>query len=66
MHRNLPGLISQISGVMSDNGINVESMLNRSRKEYAYSVLDVDAIVPQEALTALSAIEGVIRVRAIV
>ena len=66
MHRNLPGLISQISGVMSDNGINVESMLNRSRKEYAYSVLDVDAVVPQEALTALSAIEGVIRVRAIV
>lgn len=66
MHRNLPGLISQISGAMSDVGINVESMLNRSRKEYAYSVLDIDAVVPQEALAALAAIDGVIRVRAIV
>ena len=66
LHKNLPGLIAQISGAMSDVGINVDSLLNRSKKENAYTVLDIDTVAPQSALDAISAIDGVIRVRAIV
>ena len=66
MHKNEPGLIAQISGVMSDAGINVESMLNRSRKELAYTALDIDSVASADVIAALTAVEGVIRVRCIV
>ena len=66
LHKNLPGLIAQISGAMSEVGINVDSLLNRSKKENAYTVLDIDTVAPQSALDAISAIDGVIRVRELV
>lgn len=66
LHKNEPGLIAQISAVMSEDKINVESMLNRSRKELAYSLLDVDSVVSDTVLADVAAIEGVIRVRSIV
>ena len=66
LHKNEPGLIAKISAVMSEDKINVESMLNRSRKELAYSVLDVDSVVSEAVLADVAAVEGVIRVRCIV
>ena len=66
LHKNEPGLIAQISAVMSEDKINVESMLNRSRKDLAYSILDVDSVVSDAVIADVAAIEGVIRVRSIV
>lgn len=65
LHRNVPHMLTQISGLVSAEGINIESMTNRSKKEYAYSILDVAEKPSKEALDKIRAIDGVIRVRSI-
>ncbi|MCL2488712.1 MAG: phosphoglycerate dehydrogenase [Oscillospiraceae bacterium] len=65
LHRNIPHMLSRTSGVLSAEGINIETMINKSRKEYAYTVLDVVNAPPDEALDKIRAIDGVIRVRQI-
>lgn len=59
IHKNVKTIISQISAALAD--LNIENMLNKSRGDYAYTMLDVDRPVPQEALEAVNAIDGVIR-----
>ena len=60
IHKNAKTIISQISAALSD--LNIENMLNKSKGDYAYTMLDVDSAVPAAALEAVSAVEGVIRV----
>ena len=60
IHKNAKTIISQISAALSD--LNIENMLNKSKGDYAYTMLDVDRAVPAAALEAVSAVEGVIRV----
>lgn len=60
IHKNAKTIISQISAALSD--LNIENMLNKSKGDYAYTMLDVDRAVPAVALEAVSAVEGVIRV----
>ena len=66
IHRNVPNMLTQISGLVSEKGINIETMLNKSKKNYAYTVLDIVADdVPGGLIDAIKAIEGVIRVRVV-
>ncbi len=65
MHRNVPSILSQISAEVSAEGINIDSMANRSRKEYAYTILDLPSLPTDAALSKIAAIDGVIRVRGI-
>ena len=60
IHKNAKTIISQISAALSD--LNIENMLNKSKGDYAYTMLDVDRAVPAAALETVSAVEGVIRV----
>lgn len=64
IHKNIPHMISQITGAMSGKGINIEKLLNESNKNYAYSILDV-LQVDEDAIKAIEAIDGVIKVRVI-
>ncbi len=65
LHRNIPAMLAQISTVISDAGINIDNMTNRSRKEYAYTVVDINGDISQDVLSAVQNIDGVIRVRKI-
>lgn len=65
LHRNVPNTLTQISGLVSAEGLNIESMTNRSKKEYAYSILDVAGAPSEATLDKIRAIDGVIRVRCI-
>ena len=65
LHANVPNMISQISGALADAGANIANLTNKARGEHAYTLIDTDAPVADEALGALRAIEGVRRVRAI-
>ncbi|MDD3693606.1 MAG: phosphoglycerate dehydrogenase [Oscillospiraceae bacterium] len=65
LHRNIPNMLAQISGVLSGAGINIESMVNRSKKDYAYTILDVVGDVGDELLDKIEGIDGVIRLRKI-
>ena len=64
-HKNGPAVISKITSVMGDAGINIEEMANKSRGDYAYSLLDTATPVSDDVVGKLSAIEGVIKVRVI-
>lgn len=60
---NVPNMLGQISTAMAQAGLNIHNMLNRSRGELAYTLVDVDSPVPAGVIEALSAIEGVLSVR---
>lgn len=60
---NVPNMVGQISTAMAQAGLNIHNMVNKSRGDVAYTVLDVDSAVPQGALDAIRGIEGVLAVR---
>ena len=62
---NVPNMLGQISTAMAHAGLNIHNMVNKSRGEMAYTLVDVDSPVPDALLAALSAIDGVLSVRAI-
>lgn len=64
-HKNVPAIISKLTSVMGDAGINIDSMDNKSRGDYAYSVLDTGAAITEDVAAKLSAIDGVIKVRVV-
>ena len=63
LHRNIPNMLTQISGVLAADGNNIETMTNRSKKDYAYTILDVVGDVAEASLDKIQAVDGVIRVR---
>ncbi|MBQ3259381.1 MAG: phosphoglycerate dehydrogenase [Clostridia bacterium] len=63
LHKNVPNMVAQISAVISEAGVNIDNMTNRSKKDNAYTVLDVDSVVADDLLAKIAAIDGVIRVR---
>ncbi len=65
IHDNAPGLVSQISGVISARGINIVNMLNKSRGDAAVTVLELGEAPDTAMLAELSALEQVARVRLI-
>lgn len=63
IHKNITAMVSQITAIVSDCGVNIENMQNTSRKEMAYTMLDVADFVGKDTVDKLAAIEGVIKVR---
>ncbi|MBQ8975642.1 MAG: phosphoglycerate dehydrogenase [Oscillospiraceae bacterium] len=64
IHKNVPEMISKITGAVSAAGLNIENMLNASRKDFAYTIIDTNG--NSDALcNSINAIDGVIRVRVI-
>ena len=63
IHKNVPGMLSQIMAVLSDDHINVENLTNKSKKDYAYTLVDVNTRLTEEAVEELRAIPNMIRVR---
>ena len=65
MHENIPSMISRITDVFGEEGVNIENMTNKSRGDAAYTMLDLDQPVPATAVEKLEALEGVRRVRVV-
>ena len=65
IHKNIPNMLTKITGLISDDGINIENLLNKSRGDYAYTMLDIDGADVAQLEQEISAIEGVIKVRII-
>lgn len=63
LHRNVSGMISQYTTIFGDAGINIASMANTSKGDYAYALLDVDSPVTEEVIEKLAKTDGVLRVR---
>lgn len=65
LHRNIPKMLTQFTGSFAALDVNIANMVNKSKGEYAYTVLDVDTSLSEEVVTKLSAIEGVLKVRVV-
>ena len=65
LHKNVPTIIAQITAALGDAGKNIDNMVNASKKDNAYTMIDVAGDVADSIVDAVKAIEGVIRVRVI-
>ncbi|HVY06326.1 MAG TPA: 3-phosphoglycerate dehydrogenase family protein [Burkholderiales bacterium] len=59
---NVPNMVGQISTTVAQAGLNIHNMLNKSRKDMAYTLVDVDSAVPPQVTQKISAISGVLAV----
>ena len=64
-HKNIPNMLSQFTGIVAGANINISDMINKSKGEYAYSILDVSESPSPELIEQLKAIDGVVKVRII-
>jgi D-3-phosphoglycerate dehydrogenase len=64
-NENVPNMLGQISTCMADAGLNILDMLNKSRGELAYTLIDVDAPLRPDCLERIAGIKGVLNVRAL-
>ena len=60
---NVPNMLGQISTTLAEAGLNIQNMVNKSRGDLAFTLVDVGSAVPQAAIDKLTAISGVLRVR---
>ncbi len=62
---NVPNMLGQISTAVAEAGLNIIDMINKSKGELAYTLVDVDAGIPDSVTSAIGAIDGVLSVRVI-
>ena len=62
LHKNIPNMISHITSTLADDGINIENMANRSKGDYACTLVGTNAEVDDKILSEISGMEGIIRV----
>jgi len=60
---NVPNMLGQISTALAGAGLNIHNMVNKSRGDFAFTLVDVERAVPQAVIDQLTAINGVLRVR---
>lgn len=65
IHKNVPNVISKITTAVAEENINIDNMVNKSKGEFAYTMLDTDTEVSDDAINAISALDEAIRVRVI-
>ena len=65
IHKNVPALIAAMTSEVGNAGLNIENMVNASKKDFAYTMMDVIGDVNDSIVNAITAIDGVIKVRVI-
>ena len=65
LHRNIPNMLTKFTKIFGDLDINISNMINKSRGDYAYSIFDIEAESTNDIVTAITNIQGVLKVRII-
>lgn len=65
LHKNIANMITQFTAAFGEAGINISDMTNKSRGEYAYTLMDIAAAADEKILARLNSIDGVFRVRVV-
>lgn len=63
LHKNIPNMIGQITAVLAAKDHNITDLTNKSKGDYAYTLIDLGSDIDDEMLSSLSKIEGILRVR---
>ena len=64
-HKNIANMITKFTACFGDNNINISDMMNKSRGEVAYTMLDIEQPASREIIEKLQSIDGVFRVRVV-
>ena len=64
-HKNIANMITKFTSILGDAGINISDMTNKSRGEFAYTMLDVETKPDEELIGKLRGVKGVFRVRVV-
>ncbi|MDD5998412.1 MAG: phosphoglycerate dehydrogenase [Lachnospiraceae bacterium] len=64
-HKNIPDMLTRFTGVFSSKSVNIANMVSKSKGDWAYTILDVDAAIDDASKAELEAVEGVVKVRVI-
>ncbi len=62
-HKNISGIVSKITSAFANEDVNIDNMVNKSKGEYAYTIVETDTEPSPEAIEALKKISGIIRIR---
>ena len=65
LHKNIPNMLGQFTTLLAEKNMNIALMTNKSRKEYAYTMIDVDTAVSAELEEQIASVSGVLKVRVI-
>ena len=65
MHKNIPNMMGQITGALAEQDVNISDMTNKSRDQYAYTLLDLESRPKEATIEKLKGIKGVLRVRTV-
>ncbi len=64
-HRNIPNMLASLSAIVSAEGVNIDNLINKSKGEYAYTIIDCNSDVADAVIEKLNAVDGVLRIRCI-
>ena len=64
-HRNIPNMVRQITKEIAEEGANIVDMLNKSRGEFAYTLIDIEKEIPNTVIENIKQVEGILKVRAL-
>ena len=65
IHKNVPNMIAQFTKMFSDIGLNICDLINKSKKDVAYTIINTDDVITNDLVDKLNAIDEVIKVRVI-
>jgi D-3-phosphoglycerate dehydrogenase len=65
MNKNIPNMVGQISTILATANINIVEMLNKSKGDYAYNIIDISTMPNEKTLKTIYSIKGVVKVRAL-
>lgn len=64
LHENIPNIITQISGALASDNVNIESLLSQAKGNNAVSIFDTNNVITEKVISDISAIKGIVRVMA--
>ena len=65
LHMNIPNMISQVTAILGSEGVNIADMTNKSKGEFAYTLIDLESTAAAKALEDLTKVQGMFRVRVV-
>jgi len=65
LNKNIPSMLGKITGIMADKNINIRDLTNKSKGDYACTIMDIDSDVSADEIKKILDIEGIIKVRVI-
>ena len=65
LNRNVPNMVRQITKEIAEEGANIVDMLNKSRGEFAYTLIDIEKEIPNTVIENIKQVDGILKVRAL-